>query len=89
MACGKSTKEHGVVMHVDHIKPRSKHPELSLCFDNLQVLCEDCNIGKGNRYDEDYRPSLSVMGETRLASLSFDELRELRDRIENMLKYDD
>lgn len=45
--CG-ATREHGAVMHVDHIKPRSKFPELELVFDNLQVLCEDCNLGKGN-----------------------------------------
>lgn len=56
MMCGMSPKEHGIVIHVDHIKPRSKHPELSLDFNNLQLLCEDCNIGKMNRYETDYRP---------------------------------
>lgn len=45
--CGRSHKAHGVIMHVDHILPRSKHPELELTISNLQVLCEDCNIGKG------------------------------------------
>ena len=45
-----------VVLHVDHIKPRSKYPELRLDFDNLQVLCGDCNLGKSNRYEDDYRP---------------------------------
>lgn len=39
----------GVIIHVDHIKPRSKYPALELVFTNLQVLCEDCNIGKSNR----------------------------------------
>lgn len=34
-------------MHVDHIKPRSKYPELALVFENLQVLCKACNFGKG------------------------------------------
>lgn len=34
-------------IHVDHIKPRSKYPGLALSLENLQVLCEDCNIGKG------------------------------------------
>lgn len=47
--CGV-TPEHGAIMHVDHIKPRSKFPDLELVFDNLQVLCEDCNIGKSNTY---------------------------------------
>lgn len=55
MLCGRSHSEHGVVIHVDHIKPRSKHPELDLNFDNLQVLCEDCNIGKSNNDENDYR----------------------------------
>lgn len=58
MMCGRSPKDHGIVIHIDHIKPRSKHPELSLDFDNLQILCEDCNLGKLNRYDTDWRPAL-------------------------------
>lgn len=55
MVCGRNHKDHGVVIHVDHIKPRAKHPELELVFDNLQVMCEDCNIGKGRRYSTDWR----------------------------------
>ena len=42
-------------MHVDHIKPRSLHPELELEFNNLQVLCEACNIGKSNKDQTDFR----------------------------------
>ena len=56
MMCGRSPKEHSIVVHVDHIKPRSKHPELSLDFENLQLLCEDCNLGKSNKYETDWRP---------------------------------
>jgi uncharacterized protein (TIGR02646 family) len=56
MMCGASPKEDGIKLHVDHIKPRSKYPELSLDYNNLQVLCEPCNLGKGNRYETDYRP---------------------------------
>jgi hypothetical protein len=41
--------------HVDHIHPRSSHPELALEPANLQVLCEDCNVGKGDRYATDWR----------------------------------
>jgi len=44
--CGASAKD-GVQLHVDHIKPRSRYPELELSLDNMQVLCEDCNMGKG------------------------------------------
>jgi 5-methylcytosine-specific restriction endonuclease McrA len=35
--------------NVDHIKSRKKFPELPLNPKNLQVLCADCNAGKGNR----------------------------------------
>lgn len=45
--CGRNNKNHGVILHVDHIKPRSKFPELELEQSNMQVLCADCNIGKG------------------------------------------
>lgn len=54
--CGASA-EQGKVMHVDHIKPRSKHPQLELVLSNLQVLCEDCNLGKSNVDDTDWRPA--------------------------------
>ncbi len=37
---------------VDHIKPRSKFPELALDKSNLQVLCRRCNSSKGATYDE-------------------------------------
>ena len=46
--CGRSRAD-GIIIHIDHIKPRSKFPELELLFANLQVLCEDCNIGKSNK----------------------------------------
>ena len=61
MCCGASP-ETGAIMHVDHIKPRYTHPELSLSFDNLQVLCEDCNMGKGAWDSTDHRstPDLSL-----------------------------
>ena len=63
MMCGRSPKAHKVIIHVDHIKPRSKHPELSLTFNNLQLLCEDCNLGKSNKYDTDWRPDLDKQDE--------------------------
>lgn len=46
--CCGATPDNGVVMHVDHIKPRRLFPELALEKSNLQVLCEVCNHGKGN-----------------------------------------
>ena len=42
-------------MHVDHIKPKSTHPHLALVKSNMQVLCEDCNMGKSNRDATDFR----------------------------------
>lgn len=56
MACGMSPKKHGIVIHCDHIKPRSKHPHLALVFENLQLLCADCNMGKSNIDETDWRP---------------------------------
>ena len=52
--CGRS-KMDGIVLNVDHINPRKTHPKLALNVDNLQVLCHDCNHGKGNLDDTDWR----------------------------------
>lgn len=50
-ACGETNG----YIHVDHILPRSKHPKLELDIENLQVLCEACNIGKSNTDTTDWR----------------------------------
>lgn len=50
MLCGSVDE-----IQVDHIHPRSKAPQLSLTFSNLQVLCKDCNFEKSNIHAEDYR----------------------------------
>ncbi len=52
MLCGRRGKS----LHVDHIKPRSLHPELALDIDNLQILCAECNMGKSNKHEHDFRP---------------------------------
>lgn len=52
--CGHGKRD-GAKLHVDHIKPRSLHPELELELSNLQVLCEPCNLGKSNKDDTDWR----------------------------------
>lgn len=54
VCCG-ATPEDLVKMHVDHIKPRSLRPDLELDATNLQILCEDCNLGKSNKDDTDWR----------------------------------
>lgn len=50
-ACGATNG----MLHVDHIKPRSKYPELELDPNNLQVLCGPCNKGKGAWDETDFR----------------------------------
>lgn len=45
----------GRELHIDHIKPKSLFPELTLVFDNLQVLCRWCNEEKSNLNCNDYR----------------------------------
>ncbi len=52
MCCGV---EKGV-FNVDHIKPLRKYWELRLDPDNVQVLCKECNHGKGNWDETDHRP---------------------------------
>lgn len=56
MCCGASPAT-GAVMNVDHIKPRKHFPHLALDINNLQILCEQCNHGKGNWDRTDWRGS--------------------------------
>ena len=58
--CCGATRSSGAVLHVDHIKPRYKFPDLSLVKSNLQVLCSDCNVGKGAWDQTDFRPKRRV-----------------------------
>ncbi len=49
--CGRSpATDIGVKLHIDHIVPFSKGGKATL--DNLQTLCNECNLGKGNRHPE-------------------------------------
>ena len=52
--CGRGAAD-GVKLHVDHIKPASVYPELYYDINNLQTLCEDCNLGKSDGDDIDWR----------------------------------
>lgn len=52
--CGTSPSE-GAVINVDHIHPRKLRPDLALDPWNLQILCGDCNAGKGNLDQTDWR----------------------------------
>lgn len=53
--CCGATPATGAVIHVDHIKPRKLFPHLALNINNLQVLCHECNHGKGNWDTTDWR----------------------------------
>lgn len=61
MCCGaapdhKTVGGEPVVIVVDHIKPLSKRWDLRLDRNNLQVLCQECNQGKGAWDETDFRP---------------------------------
>lgn len=61
--CGRRAgREAGVeiVINVDHVKPRLRYPELALTLDNLQVLCNLCNRGKGNTFETDWRQESGI-----------------------------
>lgn len=42
---------------VDHIQPLGKNWELRLDPENVQVLCDECNMGKGDWDATDFRPT--------------------------------
>ncbi|MBI3319102.1 MAG: HNH endonuclease [Candidatus Omnitrophica bacterium] len=46
--CGGSpATQPGVQLHIDHVQPWTKGGVTSQ--ENLQTLCEECNLGKSNR----------------------------------------
>lgn len=47
--CGRSSVKDGVKLHIDHIKPIAKGG--LTVFENLQTLCEDCNLGKSDDWN--------------------------------------
>ncbi|WP_273854030.1 HNH endonuclease [Guptibacillus spartinae] len=51
MLCGRSPKD-DIILHVDHIVPFSLGGLTVL--ENLQALCNECNIGKSNRSQTKY-----------------------------------
>jgi hypothetical protein len=58
--CCGATPADGAKMNVDHIKPRKIFPHLALDPTNLQVLCHECNHGKGNWDMTDWRKTVET-----------------------------
>lgn len=81
MCCGATPRD-GLMMHVDHIKPRKVYPELALSLDNLQILCEVCNHGKGNWDMTDWRPGFRHVMDCAAGALNHSiELSEKKDGV--------
>ena len=53
--CCRATAAHGAKICVDHVKPVRLFWHLRLDAENLQVLCEACNRGKGSHDATDWR----------------------------------
>lgn len=64
--CGRSKDEDGVKLVVDHIKPVRKFWSLRFETNNLQVLCNDCNLGKGSWDQTDWRYPVEIVNATLL-----------------------
>lgn len=74
--CGRNHAQHGVVIHVDHIEPLSLNWSRRLDRDNLQILCEDCNLGKSNLDNTDFRPASSFWNSASTRALDRMDWRE-------------
>lgn len=53
MCCGTTPKD-GVRIVSDHIKPIRYFWSLRLDANNIQTLCDDCNMGKSSQYEIDF-----------------------------------
>lgn len=49
LKCGKTPNDN-IKLHIDHIKPHSKGGLTILS--NLRTLCNECNLGRSNKYDD-------------------------------------
>lgn len=56
LLCGATSSNSKIC--VDHIKPISLYWSKRFELDNLQTLCEDCNMGKSNKDFSDFRDNL-------------------------------
>jgi len=70
MCCGASKGDvsmagEPVRICVDHIKPISSHWHLRLEASNLQILCDECNQGKGGWDQTDWRVQEAIEAQLR------------------------
>ena len=80
--CGAKAPD--VRINTDHIKPIRHHWHLRLDKANLQILCEDCNMGKGSRDESDFRALNALDDAPREPELTDDEaqrLQSIRDQL--------
>lgn len=56
---------------VDHIKPIRRYWGLRLERSNLQILCDDCNRGKGSSDETDWRDARFIVWDD---SLTWDKI---------------
>jgi HNH endonuclease len=57
--CGAQPPQVRII--TDHIKPIRHHWHLRLDPSNLQVLCDECNMGKGSRDESDFREPVEMV----------------------------
>lgn len=62
LVCGASAKD-GAVLRVDQIKSVRRYPHLKLDPNNVQVICNSCNWGKGGDDETDWRGNDPRYGE--------------------------
>lgn len=63
MCCGQKPSQFtSIFTCVDHIKCRKQYPNLALDITNLQILCNECNHGKGNTDDTNFKPFKKFKG---------------------------
>lgn len=49
--CKRVMGQHGMSWNIEHIRCKSKHPEMTFTLRNLTYACVDCNLVKNNAVD--------------------------------------
>lgn len=80
--CGATAPQVKII--TDHIKPLRRYWHLRLDKSNMQVLCDDCNMGKGSRDETDFR-ALNALDaapvETELTEAEAERLEMIRNQL--------